>query len=92
MEAAEKMVNLIKGEGAFTNEQVRMNRELAEYNKTTFNLHDDRIDKRQLSSDCQAYLAKMSTMAAEFLANKTSYDPDYDHLAEVGHRVSLTSF
>lgn len=34
MEAAEKMLNLIRGDGAFTNEEVKMNRELAEYRET----------------------------------------------------------
>lgn len=83
MEAAEKMVNLIRGDGAFTNEHVRMNRELAEYNKTTLNLQEDRIDTSRLSATCSRYLAQMSAFAAQFLQDKPNYDPDFDFLAEV---------
>ena len=83
IEAAEKMINLIRGEGAFTNEEARMNRQLAEYNKMTFNLTDDRIDGNRVSRECRAYLAEMSRTAFEFLADKPNYDPDFDYLAEV---------
>lgn len=85
LEAAEKMLNLIRGEGAYTNEQAKMNRELAEYNKTTFNMQKDRIDVRRLSEKTTRYLGQMSSFAAEFLQDKPNYNPDYDYLAEVCH-------
>lgn len=84
MEAAEKMLNLIRGDGAFTNEEVKMNRELAEYRETAFNLKEDQIDKNRISKEYQDYLAQMISIASNFLEDKPNYDPDYDFLAEVG--------
>lgn len=84
MAAAEKMLNLIKGEGAFTNEEARLNRELAAYRETEFNLKEDLIDMNQITKEYQGYLAQIVTIASNFLADKPNYDPDYDYLAEVG--------
>ena len=83
MEAAEKMLNLIKGNGAFTNEEVKLNRELAEYRETTFNVENDQIDEKRISKEYQGYLAQIIAIATKYLEDKPNYDPDYDFLAEV---------
>ena len=84
MEAAEKMLNLIRGNGAFTNEEVKLNRELAEYKETAFSLKEDQIDKNRVSKVHQDYLAQMIAIVEQFLEDKPNYDPDFDFLAEVG--------
>lgn len=84
MEAAEKMLNLIRGDGAFTNEEVKLNQELSEYRETAFSLKEDQIDKNVISREYQDYLAQMIAIVDKFLEDKPNYDPDFDFLAEVG--------
>lgn len=81
--AAEKMLNLIRGEGAFTNEEARLNRKLAECRATELKVKEDQIDMNRISKEYQDYLIQMTSYASDFLEDKPNYDPDYDFLAEV---------
>lgn len=89
-EAAEMMVNLLKGNGAYTNEQVEMNKQLQEFEES-LNAKKDVIEKDKISRDYQAILTKMIRAAIEFMADKPKYDEDYDFLAEVKQLVAFVS-
>lgn len=83
MEAAEKMVNLLKGKGANTNEEVKKNLELKEFQDKTFSLKKDIIDKYDINQEFYNVLVDVIDTATEFLKDKPKYDPDYCFLSEV---------
>ena len=83
MEAAEKMVNLLRGLGAHTNKEVEINNELQKFKDTSLCLKEDKTDNSGLSIQYQAILAIIAGKAVDFLKDKPDYNNDYDYLAEV---------
>lgn len=86
MEAAEKMVNLLKGDGPFTNEEVKQNKQLREFEEG-LNVKDDMVNKDLISKMYRDVLSKIIKSAIQFMnidkEDKKSYNPDYDFLAEI---------
>lgn len=82
MDAAERMVNMLRGHGAYTNEEVEQNKELKEFHEKTFAKTKDIIDRESVGQYFDV-LDNIIDYAVDYLKDKPKYDPDYDFLSEM---------